>query len=73
MPLIAVVARRAFSYGGSDLHPGDRVDVSPVEAVVLVTAGKAAFAKPAPRRTPTPAVPRATKRAYKRRDMTAES
>lgn len=50
MPLIAVVARRAFACGGRNLRPGDRVEVPPIEAVVLVHARKATFAKPLPAR-----------------------
>jgi hypothetical protein len=73
MPTIPVVARRAFTYGRRDVQPGDRVEVSPVDAVVLVTAGKAIFATPAPRRPPDPVAPRAAKRIYKRRDLRAES
>ena len=73
MPTITVVARRAFTHDRRDLQPGDRVEVSPVDAVVLVTAGKAAFAKPAPMRPPATVAPRAAKRTYKRRDLHAES
>jgi len=88
MPMIAVIARRAFSHGGRTLRPGDRFEASPLDAVVLVTARKAAFARVVPMKTiaaVVPArtirrrdlvtnedVPLPTKRTYKRRDLTAE-
>ena len=88
MPLIAMVARQAFSHGGRTLRPGDRFEASPIDAVVLVTARKAAFARVVPMKTIAAVVPARTirrrdlvthedttvptKRTYKRRDLTAE-
>jgi hypothetical protein len=88
MRLIAVIARRAFSHGGRPLRPGDRFEASPIDAVVLVTARKAAFARVVPVKTVAAVVPARTirrrelvtheaptvptKRTYKRRDLTAE-
>ena len=88
MPLIAVVARRAFSHGGRTLRPGERFEATPIDAVVLVTARKADFARAVPAKVTaatTPARPirrrdldtddgaaPPKKRTYKRRDLTAE-
>lgn len=74
MPLIRLVARRACVFGGREFLPGDRFDAPPIDAVVLVTARKATFAKQqdvTPRTARVPSTPK--KRTYKRRDMTAES
>jgi len=67
MPLIALVARCPFVHQGRSLRTDERFDASPIDAVVLVTARKATFAKP----LPLPALKK--KRTYKRRDMTADS
>jgi len=87
MPLIAVVARQAFACGGRALRPGDRVEVSPLEAVVLVTARNAIFARQvrasgaaavapptslAPYHGAFEDPPRPKKRTYKRRVSMAE-
>jgi hypothetical protein len=88
MSLIAVIARRPFAFRGRDVQPGDRVETSPLEAVVLVTARKAAFARVGSPRRPGEIVPKRavvtrarvtddpatppTKRTYKRRDLTVE-
>ena len=88
MSLIALVVRRPFAFRGRDVQPGDRVETSPLEAVVLVTARKAAFARVGSPRRQGEIVPKRavtkhdritddpvtppTKRTYKRRDLAVE-
>jgi len=71
MPLIALVARCAFEHQGTPLRAGQRFEASAVEAVLLVAAKRAAFAKIIPARAPVTPAPK--KRTYKRRDLTADS
>jgi len=70
MPLIRLVARCACSCAGREFSPGDLFDAPPLDAVVLVTARKATFAKH--QDVARPAKPTPKKRTYKRRDLTAE-
>jgi len=73
---IPLVARRAFVFqrptgGQLTCRAGERVEVTPIEAVLLRARGDAEFAPAASPVTPPQTAPR-PKRRYRRRDLAAE-
>ena len=86
MSPIPVIVLRTCAVQGRLVHPGQRCDVSPLEAVQLVTARQVALAstsaakRSAHAALPSPdakdaeaPAPRRKPRTYRRRDLQAES
>jgi hypothetical protein len=72
MQRIAVVALREFTDRQGCPHAiGECFDVAPVDAVILLNAGRAKFAPRSARPKVKPEKPK--RRTYRRRDMTAEA
>lgn len=70
MRLITVTAIVPQDYDGRPIAAGEVFTVSPIEAAALAYRGRAWLGERAPRVQPAP--PKRTRRAYKRRDLTAE-
>ena len=68
MPLIPLRARMAFIHEGTPVNAGDRLEAGPTVAAALHYQGKVEFAT-----TTAPPEPIRKRRAYKRRDLQAES
>ena len=70
----SVVAITEFEFKGVAVHPGDTLDVRPIEAAALTYQRKAVFPHQYTTRDMVAVTkPRRRRRAYKRRDLTAES
>lgn len=68
MPLIPLRARVAFLHDGTPINPGECFEAGPMTAAALHYQGKVDFAT-----TTEPPEPIRKRRAYKRRDLQAES
>lgn len=73
--MIALVATKAFTHNGLSLHPGDRLEVRPIEAAALTYQQKAVFEHQYSTRhlIAETSTPKRKRRAYRRRDLVADN
>ena len=71
--MIALVALTAFTLNGITFKEGDTLDVRPLEAAMLTHRKKAEFASKYQVAAQVAETPKRRRRAYKRRDLVAET